>query len=189
MSLQTNEFISYFRNETGLSQKNFAKQFEFSIASIPKWEAGQRLPSIEVIKKLFAYCNKHNIEIYDYTWNAYIDEVLFNYNYGEQYERVSDIDKKTMYFVIRCNECGHESAIPLELIEPQYKRGLCLCWVQNKSLPIEKYDIDVQEDIGHIKIRHKACGRTYMKNLLELREKGFKCEFCEREERYKRLYW
>ena len=186
MSLHTGEFISYFRNETGMSQKYFAEKFGFAIASIPKWESKSVLPSIDVIKKLFTYCENHKIEIYDYSWNDYIDDVLFGYNYGEQYQRVGDLNKPTMYFVIQCNECGHESAIPLDLIEPRYKRGLCMnCYLQGKTLPLSKYDIDVQEDIGHVNIRHKECGRIYMKNLLELRESGFKCEYCEYKAKHK----
>ncbi len=180
MSLTTGEFISYFRNETGLSQKRFAEQFDFSIASVPKWEKYITIPTSAVIKKLFDYCKKNNIEIYEYSWDTYIDEIFETINYGETYQRVGEYDESTGLVKIRCSNCGHESRIQLDIIGTQQRGSFCInCWLKNKNLSTEKYDVCLREKEGVVVIRHKECGRVYRKNLQKLRESGYKCWYCE----------
>jgi transcriptional regulator with XRE-family HTH domain len=178
MPLLTGEFIGYFRNETGFSQKKFSEEFSVALASLHKWEHGEHLPSIETMKKVFKYCKDHHIEIYDYSWEAYIDEILFTYDFGMKYERLSNLDESTQFFVLRCKDCNHESAIPLHLIDPQHKGILCMnCWLEKHPVDSKKYYVNVQEDIGHVEIRCKKCGHHYFRDLAELKKDGFACDY------------
>ena len=38
------------------------------------------------MKKVFKYCKKNNIEIYDYSWEDYIDEILYKYDFETNYK-------------------------------------------------------------------------------------------------------
>lgn len=186
MALLTGEFIGYFRNETGFSHKRFAEEFSVAIASIHKWESGENLPSVQTMKKVFEYCKKHNVKIYDYSWEDYIDEILFKYDFGTKYERIGKLDERTHFFVLQCNDCNHESAIPLHLIDPQRKGTLCMnCWLEKHPIPYDKYYADIQEDIGHIKIRCKKCGDSFWRDLSDLKKDGFNCSYCKLLKKYK----
>ena len=49
--------LSALRKEKGLTQLALAEQFNYSDKSISKWEKGESLPSIEVLKKLADFYN------------------------------------------------------------------------------------------------------------------------------------
>ena len=46
----------------GLSQEEFAKELGICSQCISNWETGISKPSIANLKKIIAYCNKHNIK-------------------------------------------------------------------------------------------------------------------------------
>ena len=51
--------IKKIRKDNGLTQKKFAKSIDVSLASIQKWESGERNPSKQM---LFFIKNKYNVE-------------------------------------------------------------------------------------------------------------------------------
>ena len=57
--------IKKMRLARGLSQEEFAKELGICSQCISNWETGINKPSISSIKKLIAYCKKHNLNIWE----------------------------------------------------------------------------------------------------------------------------
>lgn len=55
--------IKKLRNKMLLTQSEFAKELDVSIASVARWETGENEPTMKVKRKLQALFEKYNLEV------------------------------------------------------------------------------------------------------------------------------
>lgn len=55
--------IKKIREQSGLSQEQFALELNTTVVSINRWENGKSIPNIMAQNQLFAFCGKHAIDI------------------------------------------------------------------------------------------------------------------------------
>lgn len=55
--------IKKLRNKMLLTQSEFAKELDVSIASVARWETGENEPTMKVKRKLQAFFEKYNLEV------------------------------------------------------------------------------------------------------------------------------
>lgn len=57
--------IKKLRNKMLLTQSEFAKELDVSIASVARWETGENEPTMKVKRKLQTLFEKYNLEVED----------------------------------------------------------------------------------------------------------------------------
>ena len=55
--------IKKLRNKMLLTQSEFAKELDVSIASVARWETGENEPTMKVKRKLQTLFEKYNLEV------------------------------------------------------------------------------------------------------------------------------
>lgn len=55
--IKIGSFIKRLRKEKGLTQEQFAEQFNVSRRTVSRWETGSNLPDLSILVEMAAYCN------------------------------------------------------------------------------------------------------------------------------------
>lgn len=70
--MSLSDSIKLIRQKTLLNQQEFADELDVGLTTVNRWEVGKSIPNISAMKKIKAYCEKHELsyEIVESEWLA-----------------------------------------------------------------------------------------------------------------------